>query len=301
MDPFNLAKIYEALDEVKGSATRMSKEVYAEGTAKIDKCLVGIILGNKTINKEGFLLNFKKAFHIAHEVEIELVGRDNTFAFYFKMEADRERVFLGSPWIFDKQLVVLCKPIRVGDLADLKFSHADLWLQLHNVPLARMTERAARFLGNLFGKACEIDLGGSDYAGKLARHIELTASKIGGFLTIPFKVVSQQWTVDQLITQECSWRLDVIDKLFVPIDAQAIQSIALAQYANEDEICWFLEKTRDYSVCSGYRLLVSEKHQVCSFADEDFTAKRAEIAAIKEVLQFSWNGDLRWLGLVITN
>ncbi|KAK9116597.1 hypothetical protein Sjap_015544 [Stephania japonica] len=73
----------------------MNKEIYEEGLLKLDTFLVGKVLGNRPMSREAFISTLQKAFHIINGVEIELVGHDNIFAFYFKTKVDCQRVYTG--------------------------------------------------------------------------------------------------------------------------------------------------------------------------------------------------------------
>ncbi|KAK9094358.1 hypothetical protein Scep_025827 [Stephania cephalantha] len=84
MDSFDLSKLCEALDDVNSPLITMSKEIYANGSIKLDTCLVGKILGNKPVSREGFISTFQQALHVTNNFDIELVGNDNIFAFYSK-------------------------------------------------------------------------------------------------------------------------------------------------------------------------------------------------------------------------
>ncbi|KAL5738450.1 hypothetical protein ACOSP7_031211 [Xanthoceras sorbifolium] len=92
---------------------------------------------------------------------------------------DRKRILAGAPWNFDNSLLVLEEPTGNGDLGSMNFSKAELWIQVHNVPLVCMTKEIGLFLGRQIGEVCELDLGATgDCLGKFLRvRIRLDVSK----------------------------------------------------------------------------------------------------------------------------
>ncbi|KAL5777051.1 hypothetical protein ACOSP7_009977 [Xanthoceras sorbifolium] len=53
-------------------------------------------------------------------LEIEMVG-DNVFVFHFQSLEDKAMVWSRGPWHFDKNLIVLEKPVGPGVISQLKF------------------------------------------------------------------------------------------------------------------------------------------------------------------------------------
>ena len=64
---------------------------------------------------------------------------------------DLERVLVNEPWSFDKSLVVFQRLLEDGPINDALFSHVSFWVQLHNLPIRRMTEEAATAIGRSIG------------------------------------------------------------------------------------------------------------------------------------------------------
>ncbi len=65
---------------------------------------------------------------------------------------DLERVLVNEPWSFDKSLVVFQRLMEDGPINDTLFSHVSFWVQLHNLPIRRMTEEAAITIGKSIGE-----------------------------------------------------------------------------------------------------------------------------------------------------
>ena len=65
---------------------------------------------------------------------------------------DLERVLVNEPCSYDKYLVVFQRLQEDESISDSKFSHVSFWVQLHNLPLRRMTEEAAEAIGRSIGE-----------------------------------------------------------------------------------------------------------------------------------------------------
>ena len=95
-----------------------------------------------------------------NSVRVEAKEANNLFAFYFGMKEDKQHVYLGRPWVFNKQFIVLVKLHGVGDVSLMNFSLVSFCLQIHNMPLACENKEYARFWGKLIGIVEEVDLEG---------------------------------------------------------------------------------------------------------------------------------------------
>jgi hypothetical protein len=72
----------------------------------------------------------------------------------------------------------------------------------------------------------------------------------------------QECTVDQLILQpKMEWDTSVIDKLFLPYDAEAIKNIPLSDRAPSDMFCWTGTSNGCYTIKSGYQILLHQEKQ----------------------------------------
>ena len=89
------------------------------------------------------------------EVKIEKLG-ENIFIFQFGSEADKRKVFAGGPWHFDKALIVLTEPARIGELKKQDFTHVSLWVQILNVPIMCMNTETIKELGEAIGRVEEV-------------------------------------------------------------------------------------------------------------------------------------------------
>ncbi|KAK3198469.1 hypothetical protein Dsin_021884 [Dipteronia sinensis] len=68
------------------------------------------------------------------------------------------RILAGSPWHFDRAIIVLVKPSGLGDIQSLSFNLVDFWVQIHNLPLLCSSRDIRVFLGKMIGDVKDIDL-----------------------------------------------------------------------------------------------------------------------------------------------
>ena len=72
----------------------------------------------------------------------------------------------------------------------------------------------------------------------------------------------QDCTVDQLILQpKMEWDTDLIDKLFLPYDPEAIKNIPLSDREPPDKFCWIGTSNGCYTVKNGYQILLQQEKQ----------------------------------------
>jgi hypothetical protein len=83
---------------------------------------------------------------------------DNLFLAVFSTKDDLERVFVQSPWTFDKKLILI---VRFKDdmlPMEVKFSHSAFWIRVFNLPIKSMIQEVAEDIGNEVGRFIEADV-----------------------------------------------------------------------------------------------------------------------------------------------
>lgn len=87
----------------------------------------------------------------------------------------------------------------------------------------------------------------------------LPGSNLGKVLS-PMLDINMDATVDILIDQDLlCWRILEIERLFLPFEAKLIQGIPLSFVRNKDSVFWPQNHDRNYSVKSGYKLLLEDE------------------------------------------
>jgi hypothetical protein len=83
---------------------------------------------------------------------------DNLFMAVFQARDDLERVFVQSPWIFDKKLIQMVW--FEGDLQPtaVKFTHSAFWIRVHNLPIKSMIREVGEDIGREIGNLLEVDV-----------------------------------------------------------------------------------------------------------------------------------------------
>lgn len=180
MDTAELEKLCRtlSLSDEDGEIIKLQGNVTAIGERKIANSLVGKVLSNKLINRDGFRAAIHQMWRTIRGVQIESLG-GNKFIFHFGSTEDRRRVLYGGPWSFDRSLIVLTEPTGIGDISKLRFDHTPIWVQIHNIPIICMNKQTRQHLGSMIGSVIKVDQGeDGDYLGTFIRvRIMLDISK----------------------------------------------------------------------------------------------------------------------------
>lgn len=165
-----ISKMYESMSLVDEdeAVLDMAEEVKLEGVQDVDRCLIGKVLSGKKVNREAFKGLIEQIWNPYGNVEVELVG-ENIFMFYFINQEDRNKVWNRGPWHFGNNLIVLEKPVGSGNIKQLEFNKADLWVQIHDIPIMCMNRRTARWLAEQLGEVVEIPADSRECWGKFMR------------------------------------------------------------------------------------------------------------------------------------
>ncbi|XP_038699544.1 uncharacterized protein LOC119996822 [Tripterygium wilfordii] len=81
----------------------------------------------------------------------------NLYAIVFDNEVDKLKIMEGRPWLFDRHLLVLQEMQSSVPVREIPFDDEVFWVQVHNLPLAAMTEKVGRLIGNSIGVCVDVD------------------------------------------------------------------------------------------------------------------------------------------------
>ncbi|KAL5862157.1 hypothetical protein ACOSQ4_003453 [Xanthoceras sorbifolium] len=157
-----------SLSEEDGPVLDITGDVQADGIRSVKHCLVGKILSRRKVNREAFRGTIEQIWGTVGRVEIEMVG-DNVFVFHFQSLEDKAMVWSRGPWHFDKNLIVLEKPVGPGAISQLQFKFSEFWIHIYNIPLACMNCKVARLIAEEVGTIVDFPIDSKDLWGKFLR------------------------------------------------------------------------------------------------------------------------------------
>ncbi|KAL5776325.1 hypothetical protein ACOSP7_009251 [Xanthoceras sorbifolium] len=157
-----------SLSEDDGPVLDIAEDVQADGIRSVEQCLVGKILSRRKVNREAFRGTIEQIWGTVGQMDIEMVG-DNVFVFHFQSLEDKAMVWARGPWHFDKNLIVLEKPVGPGAISELKFKYSEFWIHIYNIPLACMNCKVARLIAEEVGTIVNFPIDSKDLWGKFLR------------------------------------------------------------------------------------------------------------------------------------
>ena len=118
--------------------------------------LVGKLLTRRPFNKDAMLRTFKVVWKISKEVEVYVLD-SNMFVFKFASTKDKDKVLEGSPWSFEKKLLMLKQYDGNIRISDYYFGSASFWVRIYGLPLKLMNVETAKMLGRKIGTFIRAD------------------------------------------------------------------------------------------------------------------------------------------------
>ncbi|KAL0347998.1 UNVERIFIED_CONTAM: hypothetical protein Sangu_1027600 [Sesamum angustifolium] len=82
----------------------------------------------------------------------------NRFLLKFNHTMDHNRVLEGCPWSFQKNLLVLSTVGLNENPQDVNLDWVVFYVHVHGLPLSKMSEAMAKFIGNQLGRFVDVDL-----------------------------------------------------------------------------------------------------------------------------------------------
>ncbi|XP_058761828.1 uncharacterized protein LOC131635240 [Vicia villosa] len=117
----------------------------------LDLCLVGSLLTSKPVRFNVLRDRLSELWQPGQGVEISKMA-ENKFLFQFYHMWDLERIFQGGPWLFDNFMLVLRKTKFGEEPLALPLNEAEIWVQIHQLPLGFMNENIGVLIGEHIGK-----------------------------------------------------------------------------------------------------------------------------------------------------
>ncbi len=164
----------EGLWEKFSLSEQESQKVDLVSTTTQPKSLLAAkFLTRRALNVESVARTFKPLWRTDHGFTIRDMN-DNKLVFVFEDEADRERVMLGEPWVYDKYLVILQRIEEDEAIEEVAFAETSFWVQLHGIPVRRMNPEVATILGSSLGKIAHVTEGDKAAGGGQAMRIRVS-------------------------------------------------------------------------------------------------------------------------------
>lgn len=132
------------------------EEGAGDNEASRSKCLLGRIVCDKPPNKIVVSNILRKAWNTRAEFSITPWSH-NTTLFRFIDEEDRRSIMRGAPWSVMGNLLIL-KPLPEGVVAsEMDFNSSPFWVQIHGLPVEKMTKVNAEIIGKRFARLLGIE------------------------------------------------------------------------------------------------------------------------------------------------
>ncbi|BFG25893.1 hypothetical protein CerSpe_121670 [Prunus speciosa] len=117
--------------------------------------LVGKLL-TENVNKVVFIGTMKKIWCLNDGVSISNVNA-NRFLFTFSCESNKQQVLHGSPWTFDKALLMLTDDDGLCNATTVPLTTQDFWVQAHDLHVLYMNPVVGELIGRSLGGYIEIE------------------------------------------------------------------------------------------------------------------------------------------------
>ncbi|XVF69937.1 hypothetical protein PTKIN_Ptkin11bG0121000 [Pterospermum kingtungense] len=133
----------------------------SEGNCSSDRSdeqmwLVGKLHTKRSFNKDALMGMLKQIWKLIKPVDIVCL-EENFFLLKFSLAAEMNRVLDGSPWAFDKQLIMLKEFNDKLKPSEYMFNTASFWVRVYELPLGLRNQENAVRIGNKIGVLKVVD------------------------------------------------------------------------------------------------------------------------------------------------
>lgn len=114
------------------------------------RILIGKIISQRIINKQAMRDIVLHSWKSIDSLEVEDLG-NNAFLFTFSTHTVRDQILSGGPWNVRGQMLIL-KPWNPNlSIGEIDLFYTPVWIQIHGLPMFKMTERSTKNIGQLAG------------------------------------------------------------------------------------------------------------------------------------------------------
>ncbi|KAF7152826.1 hypothetical protein RHSIM_Rhsim01G0110700 [Rhododendron simsii] len=118
--------------------------------------LVGRILSPKALNPLAVSNVFTSVWKTRASFSV-VPWQNNTFLFRFEDGEDRDSILQEGPWSIMNNLLILNPLQEGGAISDMEFEYCPFWIQVHGLPLEKMTRANAEIIGRRFGELLAVE------------------------------------------------------------------------------------------------------------------------------------------------
>lgn len=119
-------------------------------------CLVGKVVNQKTLNVTAVTNILNAAWKTRAPFSV-VPWSNNVFLFRFQEDEDRTTVLKDGPWLVMSSLLILTPLVEGMVVSDLHFSHCPFRVQVHGLPVDKMSRANAEIIGRRFGKLLALE------------------------------------------------------------------------------------------------------------------------------------------------
>jgi hypothetical protein len=136
---------------------RLRTEKVLESKQEAQHSILFKLLTNRLFNGEALKGTVRTLWAAPGGVTIRDID-DNLFMAVFSRREDMDRIFVQSPWTFDKKLIQIVR--FDGDLqpAAVSFKFTAFWVRVLNLPIKSMVRDVGEDIGNAIGRTIEVDV-----------------------------------------------------------------------------------------------------------------------------------------------
>ena len=135
----------------------LRKDPIVKSKKEVQFSILFKLLTTRAFNVEAFKGTVRSLWMGRRGVTIRAI-EDNLFMAVFQERDDLERVFVQSPWAFDKKLILMVR--FEGDLQPIAvtFTHVAFWIRVHNLSIKSMIREVGEDIGKELGNLLEVDV-----------------------------------------------------------------------------------------------------------------------------------------------
>lgn len=158
-EKFNLTVDEEVIE------VEVDRHAAAVTSKSLEFNLIRKLLCPRVISDDVMRRNFKAAWNIPNGLTVEKLGV-NLFLFSLRSEEEQTRILKQEPWLFDKFILVLSKPIPMVKAQAMDFKMVTFWVHFFELPMDLYNSAMVERLGNALGNFVDYDNGGRRHGWK---------------------------------------------------------------------------------------------------------------------------------------